>query len=72
MKRGRFEPRVVVNDQLTKNELKVLNTHSIPKKNGEYKTIREIAEEAGLSVQTTLRHLATLELYVKDNKEVQE
>jgi len=69
MKRGRFEPRVIVNDRLTKNELKVLNTHSVPKKNGEWKTVKEIADEAGLSVQTTLRHLATLELYVNDNQE---
>jgi len=69
MKRGRFEPRKIVNDRLTKNELKVLNTHSVPKKNGEWKTVKEIADEAGLSVQTTLRHLATLELYVNDNQE---
>ncbi len=62
MKRGKLEPREV-NDQLTPNEEKVLLSWGTPKKNGEYKSVKDIAEETGFTTQTTLRHLATLELW---------
>jgi predicted transcriptional regulator len=70
MKRGRFEPREVVAGMLTENEEKVLTAWSVPKSDGTSKTVKEIAAEAGLTCNTTLRHLATLEKWSRGNGEV--
>lgn len=61
MRRGKYEPRDVVNDRLTVNEQKVFDAKYTPKNDGTWKTIHDIARETGLSTHTVLRHLATIQ-----------
>jgi len=70
MKRGIFEPRVVVNDELTKNEQKVYDAWLFPETDKRRNKILRIAEETGFTTRTVIRHLGTIEKWL-DAEEIE-
>lgn len=72
MKRGYLEPRTIVNDELTKNEEKVLYAWFSPENAGNPNNVSKMAKATGLTTRTVVRHLGTLEKWLDDKAEQRE